>query len=605
MNRIGAAFEAIVKLYCSRRYYRRFGETPLSSQVTLDSIELDVELLEAVPLGPHQPQDARRSYPLPLLRRTGQRQRTLFRTILIDNPFLQVTILPDLGGRIAQILDKRTGREIFPFRETVTLEDGGPRMARLPLGLRLRASEVDLNELGPVEFQLHEADDDSAIAGVWLFDPGIGSGITTHCFIGLPPDKANVLLEVRCQNRTLWPQPYQVRFELGELLPETILTIQTDESPPGGGQDFVVPLTLGPRQMDSWSAVVAPFSGLGNHPVANSELGILFEGGQIRIQSAARRSGHKLVLLTQDGQSLEAPLDLHPERIVELPLAGLPAPPVEAVVLDERKEEILRHRIGELPRAEAIAPVVSEPSGSLRLYESALGELLASSGRTAADEKRLVCTLQAAGFSLEVRAASLVLQAMIALRRRDFEAAASLLEDALLYNAEDPLAWWLKAVAHRLAGGEDAEERPELPNAHYLAPLDPVLRAESFLAQNVQSKEKSPLIVPIADNPDALVDVAVLLHEAGLREELSRWVDECLRHREIPMLRYLLADALLLGSRMQVEAAQHVQAASHTPINPPYPWRRTERLVLQGLHQAFPDDARIAELLRLMEWGSR
>jgi hypothetical protein len=67
------------------------------------------------------------------------------------------------------------------------------------------------------------------------------------------------------------------------------------------------------------------------------------------------------------------------------------------------------------------------------------------------------------------------------------------------------------------------------------------------------------------------------------------------------MLRYILADALLTDSRMEVEAAQFVQQAKDKPIAPPYPWRHYERKVLARLTARFPLDARIADLLRGLE----
>jgi hypothetical protein len=104
----------------------------------------------------------------------------------------------------------------------------------------------------------------------------------------------------------------------------------------------------------------------------------------------------------------------------------------------------------------------------------------------------------------------------------------------------------------------------------------------------------------VAEDPDAAAEVAVQLLEAGLLEDLATWVDECLRHHDTPMLRYLLAYALLTSSRMTAEAAQHVAQAAKSPLTPPYPWRETEIEALKALAGAFPDNARLAELSALV-----
>ena len=100
-----------------------------------------------------------------------------------------------------------------------------------------------------------------------------------------------------------------------------------------------------------------------------------------------------------------------------------------------------------------------------------------------------------------------------------------------MYNADDPLLWWGKAVALRLAG-EDNEQ--ELLNAHFLAPLEPALRAESFLSQPINPDgAPSPLLASLAENPEEFIEVACLLIDCGLFDQASRWIDEALRHRDL------------------------------------------------------------------------
>lgn len=195
------------------------------------------------------------------------------------------------------------------------------------------------------------------------------------------------------------------------------------------------------------------------------------------------------------------------------------------------------------------------------------------------------------------RAAGYVLMAASEFAQDNPAGAADYIESALLFSGDHPLLWWLKAVAHRLSGELSGDE---LLNAHFLAPGEPCLRAESFLGNNHQTKEPSPLVAPLADNPGSMLEVACLLLEVGLPSQAHQWIDECLRHREIPMLRYLMAYAHLKFSGMRFEAADQVGRASRVPINPPYPWRRTERIAVETLQREFPKDARLADLAAMI-----
>jgi hypothetical protein len=184
-----------------------------------------------------------------------------------------------------------------------------------------------------------------------------------------------------------------------------------------------------------------------------------------------------------------------------------------------------------------------------------------------------------------------------ALGERDFDAADVAIEQSLLYNGDDPLAWWALSATRRMRGDEG--ERPELLNAHFLAPLEPMLRAESFLGQSpAMGKEASPLVAPVAEIPEDLVEVACVLIEHGLLDQANRWIDEALRHHDLAMLRYLMADVLLRGTRMEAEAAEHMRAAAKALV-PPLPWRPVEVRALRNVLERFPSDAAARRLLEL------
>jgi hypothetical protein len=104
----------------------------------------------------------------------------------------------------------------------------------------------------------------------------------------------------------------------------------------------------------------------------------------------------------------------------------------------------------------------------------------------------------------------------------------------------------------------------------------------------------------MADFPDNFIEVASLLIEAKLFEQASRWIDESLRHTELPMLRYLLAYAHLQVTTMDFEIAKLLLAADEAPIGPPYPWRKVEVEAISALAARFPENARLQQLVKIM-----
>jgi hypothetical protein len=140
-----------------------------------------------------------------------------------------------------------------------------------------------------------------------------------------------------------------------------------------------------------------------------------------------------------------------------------------------------------------------------------------------------------------------------------------------------------------------------LSNAHYLAPLEPLLRAEAFLNQSPEmGPEPSPLVKPMQGRPEHLVEVAARWLETGRADQATRWIDESLRHVESPMLLYLQAYAFLRAGRMEVEIPNLLRRASAIGYQPPFPYREIELEALTALENRFPDDVLIAKFRRLM-----
>ena len=550
-----------------------------------DSIDLDIGLLQIVEA----------ASPYPRLGLVGRDEKRTFGALILENAYLRVTILPGLGGRILSIHDKRTGTEILDPSPLGLLDPQttGRRGARLEAGIALWLDGDDRpNDLGPVDTQIEEPPE-----AVWIAESSGGTGLSFHLRVELPPERAELLLEARVLNRTRRPLPYNaaLAIELGDSIHrgETAfspdrgagLAVRSDDlghSAYAGGRlvrsRFSGTGTLGPRQVDTWCAVLTPFSGMAGLPHVEPDVVAFVSDERLQVQAVEALSGARLLLGLADGQTMEAPADLYPEHVLEISLGDLPALPVALVVQDEARRDRLRTELSSSP---ALAGRPAPPS-------------LPDPEVDALDE----AGLRSLAFSPTHRAL-----AHLEIGHRDlaagrFREADERLETALLYNGDDPLNWWAKGMARRLADAE--EEGPELLNAHYLAPLEPALRAEAFLAQSSsQGREPNPLVAPLAERPEAMIEVACLLLEIGVRAEASRWIDEALRHRDLAMLRYLLAWSLLLGSRMEAEAALGVAAAGRLPFEPPYPWREIERRALADLRARFPEDERLAQYAAL------
>ena len=558
-----------------------------SSEAFEDGLDLQIGLLEAYVPSTRADWPG---YPFPMLRASGEQEMRTFRTIILENPYLRVTLLPGMGGRIISLFDKRTGVEILRRHPMIEPQDGGPRGAYVREGLQISLDGHErLNALGNVSSQFEHPEDEDSDAAVWIGETCTGTGLSFHLRISLPPDRAELRLEVRVFNRWLISQEYDgglsiylgdgdfdgssfysterdcglSLFSGGELAEEACFTegVLTFSKLPYRNQ-------LAPRQVDSWHVALVPISGLGNCVGASLAGAANISDETLSVQVTAQRLGHKLLMLTEDGQTLEAVVDLYPENVMEIPLGSLK--PVEVVLRDPSKQEILRvgrKRLTLLEPANCLQKIVNSVSIGIESSEYELKE---------------------ATFHVSQRHLAYTLLGIRALSEKRFADAGSAFEQALAFNAEDPLLWWVKALAARL---DDADNQAELLNAHYLAPLEPALRAESFLAQPVSlDPEPNRLLVALEENPEEFIEVACLLIEAGLFDQASRWIDEAMRHRDLPMLRYLMAFCLLVATKLSTEAYDHVRIAGKSPVAPPFPYRSVERKAIDALRQAFPDD---------------
>lgn len=555
----------------------------MPTEVFEEPLEIEIGILESgLP--------SASSYPYPALTPTGTTQRRTFRGAILDNRYLRATFVPALGGRLLKLLDKRTGTELL-HPDLLEPAIGGSRGAWLPAGIELHLTgEPRLTSMASVQFAAVEASEDQP-GSLWLAEAVTGTGLSWHLCATMPEDRAELTLEARVFNRTFEPVAYCSGLILpsGEYRPGVVsagegcglaIHSQTNWAHDSSGRNvmkrFAEAGFIAPRQLDTWRVSLSPFSGLRGF-TASSPAGALLVGDDVvQLQVCEPVPHGKLIILTAAGQTLEAIVDLDPERIFEAPVAE---PVAGVVLLDRERRELLRWE----PNSDMAGPVrtPSRPGSAVSI------------GPSSSDAE-----LDSATFDLQTRHIAHELLGARKLARGEFEGAGACFEQSLLYNAENHLAWWMKAMANRLAGTA-SDESSEILNAHYLAPLEPALRAESFLSQPASGSGPSPLVKPVAEHPEALIEVAALLVVAELWDQAVRWIEEALRHADLAMLRYLLAYCYSQVDSMKVEAADQV-AAARAAAYPPYPWRPVERRALDALSQVLPTDERLSEALSLV-----
>ncbi len=124
------------------------------------------------PANPNPPFDlfsfGRFNYPYPIRDAlTDRRESIAWRTLNLENEYLQLTVLPDLGGHIYRCLDKRTGREMFYANTAIKKALIGYRGAWAAFGVEFNFP-VSHNwmSMSPVDFATMQHPDGSG--SIWV-----------------------------------------------------------------------------------------------------------------------------------------------------------------------------------------------------------------------------------------------------------------------------------------------------------------------------------------------------------------------------------------------------------------------------------------------------
>ena len=536
-------------------------------------MEFEVGVVESL-------QPIAQSVPFVGLQPTGQTETRSFTAAILENEFLRVTTVPDLGGRVVSVVDKRTSTDWFENPYTLRPETGGPRGVRLPGGIRLEAGVHSVGDMGSWLTAVRETESSHSIV---LMNPIDSSGLSMQFEIALAEDRAELILNVQTQNRTLDPVLYRPRLASGlanatcngdrviDASRSVGFFVTGAVARADGGEITLdrIPraVWLAPRFVDSFCVRLTSIIGLSRIDLASPELAVQLDADRLTIVSPQRRLSCTLDLVDCDGEIFRAPASLYPEHplVIEFPDA-------------ERRVQTIR--------------VAGASHSAARSGPAAPFDVQIPSSPARPDTDLLMAV------DPGWRTVAAIEEARRHVGARNWTEADGAYERALLFNGDDPLLWWEKGVAMRLSGVD--HDGNELSNAHFLAPLEPRLRAESFLALGSElPKEPHAMVKPLAERPELLVDVTCAYVEAGFLEDAFRWADEALRHHDAPLLRFLMAWMLLRDTKMAVEAGTHLAAASRLGFRPPYPAHEIARKAIVELAARFPSDVSLEPWVKI------
>ncbi|MHB0876525.1 MAG: DUF5107 domain-containing protein [Anaerolineae bacterium] len=142
--------------------------TPIPStntSVTEGTVTLNIVDFTAA-LTPLRPEDLGYPYDGLDLAKVGAPSPHQYRTLVLENPYLVVTVLPDLGGRIYQIQDKTSGRLLLYNNPAIVPSNWGMRGWWLAVGgieWALPTEEHGLAEYLPWEATVDSAEGEAAV----------------------------------------------------------------------------------------------------------------------------------------------------------------------------------------------------------------------------------------------------------------------------------------------------------------------------------------------------------------------------------------------------------------------------------------------------------
>lgn len=429
-------------------------------------------------------------------------------TLVLENAWVRL-ILDKRTAAILSLYDKRTKSDALSERCQLTL-DGEP------------ISEIFAASVLP-------ADDERAA----ILISGIHGAKTLGWSIqaALRHGSPTVSLSVTLLNRGDDQRMATIHLHLNEEDTQNVLASSDPLSP----VDLFQPssISIHPYQTIRLRANINPKFKRGGRTFGSKSLIVSCHQDSMSIEALTHLPKSRIVLNLENGEIVEASADLSHDRPTAIAYDKLSAKPRSMRVVDAYGGSLFEcaDLAGE---PDSSKRTLAYPADALETMDWNMQDSISQSILPHLNPKvRQAFPM----IAIDPRRASWAyLQlAFASMAEHKWAEAATFANESLVHNSANPIAWWLKHTAVWKLGEDDPDA---LVNAHFLAPHEPLLKADAFL-RNAEGGEK--LLDAWADNPAPFREVANFLILCGLFEELYLWLTEAARRTNDAMLQAELA----------------------------------------------------------------
>ena len=147
-------------------------------------------------------------YPYPVIEKiSDERKEKIYKAVFIENQYLKVMILPELGGRIQMAYDKIRGSHIFYYNQVIKPALVGLTGPWISGGIEFNWPQHHRpSTFYPAEFMMEEHGDGSIT--VWCNEVERMFRLKGMHGVTLYPDKAYIEIKAKVYNRTPFPQTF-------------------------------------------------------------------------------------------------------------------------------------------------------------------------------------------------------------------------------------------------------------------------------------------------------------------------------------------------------------------------------------------------------------
>lgn len=147
-------------------------------------------------------------YPLPVIDKIyDDKIMQKYRVVFLENDYIQIWIIPELGGRIQRALDKTNNYDFVYYNQVVKPALVGLAGPWISGGIEFNWPQHHRpSTYSPVEYTLKENDDGSKTVWIGEIDQMYGTKVTAG--FTLYPDKAYLEIKAQLYNRTCEPQTF-------------------------------------------------------------------------------------------------------------------------------------------------------------------------------------------------------------------------------------------------------------------------------------------------------------------------------------------------------------------------------------------------------------